>query len=507
MPNNNDNRSLWLSTAANAGCGPVLRDVEADVAIVGAGITGLTAALRLATAGKKVVVLEKGSVGTGESGRTTAHLTEAIDARYPALRNDFGAEGARLAAEGSREAIEFIAANVRALNIDCEFERVPGYLYTERAEDLDQLRKEAEEARNAGVDASFVDTVPLPFIVQGAVEYANQAQFHPQRYLIALAREIERLGGEIYSSTLVTEVHDGEPCTVLTETFTVRARDVVMAANTPSNDRVFIHTKVAAYRTYAFASRVPDDFIPRGLFWDTEDPYHYTRMQKIDGDSYIIIGGNDHKTGTKRDTEESYESLIQYGRNYFGVKDVDYRWSGQIMEPVDGLPFIGLNSLSRHVYISTGYAGQGMTFGTLGGIINSDLILGRESRYASLFDATRIKPLASAVDYITENIDFPKYFLAQHLTSFDVEGTDAAVLAPCEGKILQVDGRKVAAFRNVEGELHILSPVCPHLKCDVRFNDAERTWDCPCHGSRFSGEGELLNGPATHGLQRLDSGE
>jgi glycine/D-amino acid oxidase-like deaminating enzyme/nitrite reductase/ring-hydroxylating ferredoxin subunit len=498
-----ENRSLWFDHTEAKPYGKLVHDTEVDVAIVGGGLTGMTAALLLATAGRQVLLVEKASIGAGETGRTTAHLTEAIDSRFPQLRRNFGKDGARLAAAASRDAIDLIARYVTELSIDCAFKRVPAYLYTERAADLDSLREEAEAASEAGVKASFVAEVPLPFIVQGAVRYENQAQFHPGRYLVALSEEFVRRGGTIVEETTVREIHDGEPCTIVTDGPTIRAREVIVAANVPVNNRLFLHTKLAAYRTYAIASVVSDDFLPAGLYWDTEAPYHYIRTQPIDGKNYLIIGGNDHKTGTKKDTEESYESLIQYARNRFAITAVDHRWSGQIIEPVDGLAFIGRNSSSKHLYISTGYGGQGMTFGTLGGMITSDLVLGKSNPYASLFDATRIKPLASAIDYVSENVDFPKYFLSQHLTSHEIEGKEPAEVAAGEGKILKLDGRKVAAFRSEDGELHLLSPVCPHLGCDVAFNEAERTWDCPCHGSRFTGEGAVINGPSTKDLSPI----
>lgn len=495
-------QSLWIATAKIPAFEPLQGEVSVDVAIVGAGISGITAAFLLKEAGKRVAVLENRRVARGETGRTTAHLTEAIDARYPTLKRDFGEEGARLAASASRDAIDLIERLAGTLSIDCGFRRVPGFLYSERAKDREMLADEAREAAAAGVRCSYVESAPLPFSTAGAVRYENQAQFHPAVYLGAVAARIPGNGSHLFEQTQVLRVTEGEPCVVETTRGRVTARDVIVAANVPSNNKFFIHTKIAAYRSYAIAARVSPELIPAGLYWDTDDPYHYTRTHTIDGEEYIIIGGEDHKTGTEERTEGRYEALQRYAREKFGVSDVAFEWSGQIIEPVDGLPFIGRNSLSSRVFVATGYAGQGMTFGTLSAMINSDLILGRENRYAALFDATRIKPAASVFDYITENVDFPRYLIEQRVAGRDVEEKELSAVAPGDGKIVEVDGKKFAAYRNEKGELHLLSPICPHLHCDVNWNSAESTWDCPCHGSRFSATGGMLNGPATKDLER-----
>jgi glycine/D-amino acid oxidase-like deaminating enzyme/nitrite reductase/ring-hydroxylating ferredoxin subunit len=496
-------QSIWLASSPNPSFPPLGGDLETDVAIVGAGITGLTAALLLLRSGKKVAVVEKGDLAAGESGRTTAHLTEVTDARYATLERDFGKEGARLAVEAGREAIALIERVTAELKADAAFVRVPAFYYSEREADLDMLREEAEASKRAGTPSSFTTEVPLPFDVAGAVRYDNQAQFHPRRYFVALATEITRLGGKIFCSTLATEVHDGEPCTVVTPGGTISARDVIVAANVPVNNKLFIHTKIAAYRSYAIATAVADDFLTPGLYWDTDDPYHYTRTQMIDGKNYLIVGGEDHKVGTEEDTEKCYEAVESYTRDRFGVKSFDHRWSGQIIEPVDGLPFIGRNSFSKHVYVSTGYSGQGMTFGTVGAIVNADLIVRGENKYAALLDATRIKPVAAAADYVMENVDFPKYFLEQHALDRDVETKELGDVAAGEGMIVESEGKKIAAYRDDGGSLHLLSPICPHMQCDVAWNTAEKTWDCPCHGSRFKATGEVLNGPASKDLSKI----
>jgi len=327
---------------------------------------------------------------------------------------------------------------------------------------------------------------------------------HATAYLAALLAEAKAQGVRVYEQTRVIGVHDGRPCRVETDHGTVNARDVFIAANVPVNNRVLLHTKIAAYRSYVVAAHVTEvqaeKSIGSGLFWDTDDPYHYTRLQEIAGRTYLIVGGEDHRTGGETGTDACYRHLLEYAQLRFGVSDARWRWSGQIIEPVDGLPYIGLNTASRHVYVATGYAGNGMTFGTLAGMIVSDLILGRSNPYASLYDATRVKPFISAYDYVTENAPFPVHLLKDRLTTFNADRRPVESLRPGEGAVFATDEGKVAICRDHDGVLHSLSPVCTHLGCDVAWNQAEQTWDCPCHGSRFSPEGKVINGPAVNDL-------
>jgi glycine/D-amino acid oxidase-like deaminating enzyme/nitrite reductase/ring-hydroxylating ferredoxin subunit len=468
---------------------------HAEVLVVGGGIAGVTAALLLQRAGKRVVLVEAGCLGGGETGRTTAHLTEILDTRYHVLESKFGRAGAHDAAESSRAAIERIEAFVRELGGGCGFRRLPGYLYAERIEQRRELEKELESLKRVGAAADWAASTPLPFHVEGAIRIEQQAQLHPLEYVRELALRFVGAGGEIFEQTPMLEVEDDEPCVVTTATGTITAEDVLVLTNVPVSNVFAIHTKIAAYRTYAVAA--PSARELHGLFWDLDDPYHYTRVQETAQGSLLIVGGEDHKVGQKRTTTECHERLATWTRERFGA-DVSHRWSGQVIEPSDGLPFIGRNTGSEHVYVATGFSGTGLTFGTLAAMILSDEVLGVESPWAALYDATRVKPLAQARRYVTENVDFPAYLARDRLAGGEVRAVDE--IPRGEGRLVRRRGKMLAVYRDDDGRLVARSAVCTHLGCNVRWNCAEKTWDCPCHGSRFAVDGTVRNGPAVKGL-------
>ena len=490
--------SLWRATAQIPAFPALTRDLDIDIAIIGGGVTGLTAAALLGRGGLRVAVFERERIASGESGNTTSHLTEAVDARYQTIIKNFGLDAARLVRESKRDAIARIEA-LAASAKESRFERSPGYLYTEQAEHVSFLADELDAARQAGCEVQWIDDVPLPFATSGAIRWDAQAQVHAGAYLGALANEAARAGVEIFEHTMVKNVHEGEPCHLETEAHRITARQVLVAANVPVNNRVLLHTKIAAYRSYAIAIEMEPGFL-RGLFWDTADPYHYTRPQAVDGKHYLIIGGEDHRTGEETHTEVHYENLVEYTRLRFPGGPVTYRWSGQIIESVDGLPFIGPNSGSSHVFVATGYAGNGITFGTLAGMMFADYVAGRTTPYAELYDATRVKPVASAYDYVAENVAFPAHLLKDRLTNTNVDVKSLDDLRPGEGGIFAGDEGKVAVCRDRDGALHAVSSICTHLACDVAWNVAEQSWDCPCHGSRFTPDGKVINGPAVSEL-------
>ncbi len=497
IPNNS--QSLWLATAKGKTFPALQADLAVDVAIVGAGITGLTAATLLKKAGLSVAVIEADAVAGGVSGFTTAHITEALDRSCGQLIKDIGEDNARLAAESGRVALARIKSFVREEGIDCDFASVPAFQYTEDPETVSELGAERKAAASIGSKVTLTREVPLPFKVAGALRFDRQAQLHPRRYLLPLALAIPGHGSHVFERTRVVEVEDGEPCRVVTAAGTVTARHVILATHAPFNN-VLLQTKVASYRSYVLALRLKSgEEPPLGLFWDTEDPYHYIRSQASEGGALLIVGGEDHKTGKDEDTTERFEVLLAFAAARFKVASVQYRWSAQVIEPVDGLPFIGREPGSEHVYLATGYSGTGMTLGTLAAMINTDLILDRKNPYQDLYDPGRFKAKASIVDYVKENVDFPVHLVKDRLKG--AEATSLAEVAKGEGKIVELAGEKTAVYRDERGLLHAVSPVCTHMGCLVGFNNAEKTWDCPCHGSRFDKDGKVLNGPAVTPLE------
>ena len=474
-------------------------DVEIDVAIIGGGVTGLTAALLLKRSGKRVAVFEARQILDGVTGSTTSHLTQIVDTRYHVIEEKFGREGARLVAESSGASIDLIERIVNEMKIDCGFERVPGFLFAETSQQHDELQFELPATIRSGVQAAAQALPPgLPFSVKGAMRVENQAQLDPRAYLVPIALELNSNGSHVFEKTPVIAIHEGSPCWLETAGGpTVKAKHVIVATHSPLN-LVLLQTKIAHYQSYVISGPVPQR--TSGLLWDMADPYHYVRTQQTKHGLQLIIGGEDHKTGQEPDTEAAFERLTEYARRFHMVPD--HRWSAQVIEPVDGLPFIGRNSGSSKVFVATGYSGNGMTFGTIAAMVLSDLILGRPNPWASLYDATRIKPVASLKSYIQENVDFPLNLISGVLKAPETRSLED--VKNDEGKIVLTEGKRLAVFRDDEGELHAVSSVCTHLGCHVAFNNAQKSWDCPCHGSRFSIDGEVLDGPAVKPLERYE---
>jgi glycine/D-amino acid oxidase-like deaminating enzyme/nitrite reductase/ring-hydroxylating ferredoxin subunit len=503
MPNYTN--SVWSEATPAPAYPPLAGNVDVDVAVVGGGITGITSALLLARAGRRVAVVEARRIGKGESGKTTAHLTEALDVPYQTLISRFGLTGARLAASAQRAAIERIAAFTDECGIDCDLRRVPGFVFAETRAERAVLEREAAAVHKLGLNAALVERAPLPFPIAGALRFDDQATLHPRIYLQGLERAFVALGGLIFEDTQVVAIDEGEPCRVISDRGVVAAREVIVAAHVPIVNRVLLHAKLAAYRTYVVGVDLGQSAgIGDGMYWDMADPYHYIRSQEIGDRRYLLVGGEDHKVGESDDTTAPFERLESYVRVRFGrdVAATDYRWSGQIVVSADGLPYVGHNSLSHDVFVATGYAGNGVTQGTLAAMVLADEICDLANPFAELLDATRIKPLASVGAVLAENLDYPKHLLADRLPGSVDEGAEAlAAIPPGEGQVLSLGGERLAVYRNANGELGALSPKCTHLGCLVHWNTTEKSWDCPCHGSRFDPHGRVLNGPAVAALE------
>ncbi len=495
--------SVWMATGDVPEFGPLAGDAGADVCVVGAGIAGLTVAYLLAREGKSVVVLDDGPVAGGETSRTTAHLVNALDDRYYELERLHGERGARLAAESHTAAIDQIEEIVEREQIDCDFQRLDGYLFVGPGQSTEQLGRELRAAHRCGLtEVKYVERLPYEgYDFGAALHFPYQGQFHILKYMTGLARAFTKLGGRLHTATHADRIEGGETARVTAAGgHVVTARAVVVATNTPVNDLVSIHTKQAPYRTYVVGARVPKDSVPRMLLWDTEDPYHYVRTQTLDdAHDVLIVGGEDHKTGQAEDFDERFGRLEEWTRKRFpSVESFDYRWSGQVMEPVDGLGFIGRNpGDADNVLIATGDSGNGMTHGTIAGMLIRDLILGRENAWATLYDPSRIS-LRAGGEYARENLNVAAQY-ADLVTPGEVSSPDE--VAPGTGAVMRRGLTKVALYRDSTGALHQLSAICAHLGCVVAFNDKEKSWDCPCHGSRYDPkDGHVLNGPAISGL-------
>lgn len=502
QPSSGKTLSVWAATTQMPSRPRLEEDTRANVCVVGAGIAGMTTAYLLAQAGKSVVVVDDGPIGGGMTGRTTAHLVTALDDRYFELERMHGERGARLAAQSHAAAIDEVERIARTEKIDCEFERLDGYLFVPPNESKEILDRELKAAHRAGLtDLELVERVPLESYDTGkALRFPNQAQFHPLKYLAGLAVAIEQHGGRIFNETHASKIEGGENARIETSAGAVITADaVVVATNTPVNDLVVIHTKQSAYLTYVIGARVPKGSIARALFWDTPDPYHYVRLETID-ESYdlLIAGGEDHKSGQKDDANVRFAALERWTRNRFPMMEgIEYRWSGEVMEPADGLAFIGRNPLDEdNVYIATGDSGNGMTHGTIAGMLISDLILGKHNEWTELYDPAR-KTLRALGTLAQENINTAAQYL-DLVTPGEVDSVDE--IAPGDGKIIRRGLKKVAAYKDEDGAVLELSAVCTHLGCIVDWNSLEKTWDCPCHGSRFDAKGTVIMGPANANL-------
>jgi glycine/D-amino acid oxidase-like deaminating enzyme/nitrite reductase/ring-hydroxylating ferredoxin subunit len=503
MTDSGQSRSVWTATAAIFAGEKLRENMSTDVCVVGAGISGLSTAYLLARAGKSVLVLDDGPIGSGETGRTTAHLTSAFDDRYFELERVHGAEAARLTAESHQAAIDRIESIVAGEEIDCEFVRLSGYLFLQPGAEASLLDRELEAAHRVGLRAvEKLPRAPAPFDTGPCLHFPRQAQFHPLKYLDGLARAITRDGGRIFTDAHVDGFEGGDtPRVRTTSGHTISARALVVATNTPVNDRVAIHTKQAAYRTYVIGARMPPGTMEPCLLWDTGSPYHYLRLQREHGDDLLIVGGEDHKTGQADDAEARFARLEAWTRDRFAMLgEVGFRWSGQVMEPVDALAFIGRNPGDKNVYVVTGDSGNGMTHGTLAGVLLTDLVQGRPNPWEKIYDPSRIS-LKAATEFARENLN-----VAVHYGALVTPGEVGAPLEipPGSGAVDRRGLRKVAVYRREDGTVIERSAFCTHLGCVVQWNSQERSWDCPCHGSRFSPDGAVLNGPALHGLARVE---
>lgn len=495
--------SVWMATAQPAQFAALTRETAADVCVIGGGIAGLTTAYLLCKEGKSVVLLEAAEIGSGETGRTTAHFFPP-DNRYYWIEEAFGDEAARYVASSFSLATDRVEALVREESIACGFERLDGYLFSLRPGGADDLEKERRAALRAGVQVTRCERVPgLPFDTGMAVQFHNLAQFHPLRYLFGICGAIERMGAEIHTHTRALQIEKGHgKYRVMTGHGEVRAQDVVVATNTPFNNRVIMHTKQAAFRSYVLGVRVPRGSVPRLLLWDDGDPYYYLRLESPDNleDDLLIVGGVDHKSGQDGSPQQRYDTIEQWTRARFPMTQrVEYKWSGIVMEPADGIGFMGRNPTEEHVYVITGDSGNGMTHCTAGAMLVTDLIMGRNNPWETLYSPSR-KVVHGTSQFLRDQVNTLSQYgkWASGMNTVSADG-----IQPGQGTIVRDSFGKQAVYRDEQGHLHAVSAACTHLGCEVAWNPAEQSWDCPCHGSRFDTDGAVIRGPATQPLSAV----
>lgn len=483
-------------------------DQHADVCVIGGGIAGLSVAYRVAREGRRVIVLERDELGSGDTGVTTAHLSSALDESFVELEADFGADGARLAYESHQAAIEEIGRTVSEEGIDCGYAQVDGYLFLAPGQSADSLMDERAAAHRAGFSGvELQDRVGgSPFdgarLVPGpCLRFPRQGRFEPRAYLGGLARAIERRGGRIATGTPVVEISGGRRAFARTAAGPrVFADHLVVATNSPANNLLAVNSQQSPYRTYAIAGPVPAGSVPDALFWDTEDPYHYVRLHREpSGREVLIVGGEDHHVGDDDLGDTRYRRLEDWASRRFPLAAVEHRWSGQVMEPADGLAFIGRNPLDAdNVYVASGDSGHGITHGTIAGLLIADLVAGRPNPWQRLYSPSRLN-LSAAGEQLRIGADVAGRYV-RWIVPAEGEVASYDEVPAGEGRIVRRFGVPVAAYRDRAGDLHTFAAACTHLACPVRWNDVEKSWDCPCHGSRFRPTGEVLRGPAKSAL-------
>ncbi|MFL5886485.1 MAG: FAD-dependent oxidoreductase [Thermoleophilaceae bacterium] len=496
-------QSLWVATGPATSYPALDRPLATEVLVVGGGITGLVTALLLRREGFDVTVIDQHRLGTGVTGYTTAKVSSLHQLVYAQFASRFGEDGARTYAQANQTGLERIAALCEELAIDCDFRRRTNYTYAATADDTSDIDAEADAATAAGLTARRVDDVPLPFPTHGAVRLEDQAEFHPIKFVAGLAKALEREGCRIFEHTRATSLHDGEPCRVETTGGLVTAERVVVATHFPFPDRALFFARVHAERSYCIAAPLRGAALD-GMFISASSPTRSIRCHPIDGRELLIVGGESHKVGQGGPTTPRYRALETFAREHFDIDPVAYRWSTQDNYSADGAPLVGkLTPRSRRTWTATGFRKWGLAMGAAAAEMIADEIAGRESRWGAFFDTNRITPIASAPELIKENANVGFHFVADRLTRRSSDSLDG--LEPGEGKVASRHGRQVAISRDPDGVVHTLSARCTHMGCIVAWNDAERTWDCPCHASRFAADGSVLQGPAVSPLESREA--
>lgn len=490
--------SIWNAAADELVFPPLETDLDVDVAVIGAGITGITAAALLTQAGRRVAVLEAERVGVGTTGHSTGNLYATVDQYLHTLSTKWGREKTAQVVRSRSLAIDLVENNVRRYRLQCGFSRQPWVLYAANAENGAVIEQEYQAVLAAGLDAGITNELPLPFDIDQALVVSHQAQFHPLHYVRRLAAAIRSERCMIFEGSAVTGVNEDKGI-VKTARHTVKAEHIVMATHTPKGFNP-VQMELAPYREYAVAAPLAQKRLAGGIFWSAGPEKYSTRLVESRGEPYVLMIGEKHKTGHIEDSDAAYRKLEAEMQARFDTGATAFCWSAQHYRPVDGLPYIGAGIGSSRLYLASGFATDGLTYGTLAAIILSDQIAGKRHEFSDLYSPRRFTPVKSAAAFLKENLNVAAHYVKDYIKR--AEAARVVEVRRGEGRIVDIGGDKLAVYRDDAWHLHVVSPVCTHLKCMVHWNQAERSWDCPCHGSRFSYDGEVLEGPALAPLPR-----
>jgi glycine/D-amino acid oxidase-like deaminating enzyme/nitrite reductase/ring-hydroxylating ferredoxin subunit len=500
-----EHTSIWLDTSPRTGYDALDGGLTVDTLVVGGGIVGVTTAFELLETGQSVALVERDRILEGVTGHTTAKLTSLHGLIYEHLIETFGEEQARQYAQANESAIDTVESLAGALDADCDFQRAPAYTYVEDDERRSKIRDEVNAARRLGLPASYTESTELPFDVSAAIRFDEQGLFHPRQYLLSLANSVvDTDGGHVFEETRATDVETGSPCRVDTDRGEIVADDVVVATHFPILDPSLYFARVSPKRSYVLAVELNGQE-PEGMYYDPDEPYFSVRPVPSADEPTVLVGGQNHRTGEGGSTVDRYRKLRETATDRFDVAEITYRWSTQDYTSVDKVPFVGpIGPGIDNVYVATGFGGWGMTNGTAAGELLADLVRGRENAWADVYKPTRLKIDAGAKQFLEHNAHSTKHYAKKYL---GMETSDVQAVSPGEGRVVDTDDGPVALSRDEDGELHAVSAVCSHMGCLVEWNDGERSWDCPCHGSRFDVDGSVLDTPAVEDLEPYDDTE
>jgi glycine/D-amino acid oxidase-like deaminating enzyme/nitrite reductase/ring-hydroxylating ferredoxin subunit len=500
----NDSLSYWIASTPKTNYPVLNQDVKVDAAVVGGGLAGITTAYLLKREGLKVAVIEADRIAMNTSGHTTAKITSQHGLIYNKFNIQFGEEITRQYAESNEYAIKFMADLIKEENIDCDFSWQPSYVYTHTTEYADVIKAETEIASKLGIKASFVEELPLPFKILAAVKFENQAQFHPRKYLLHLANRLHGDGSYIFEGTRAIDVEEGPQVKVITNKgFTVTADNLIIASHFPFYDGMGLYfTRIYPERSYLLGVRIKEKF-PGGMYITAEEPGRSLRSQPYGDGELVMVGGQHHKTAHDGDTLRHYEALRDFAEKTYSVIDIPYRWSAQDYHAMDGLRYVGhLTSRTPNIYVATAFSKWGMTNSTVAGIMLRDLIIKGENPWVDAYNPQRSTPAASYKAFVRENVDVAKELFKHKLEALP----DTTDLENGQAKVIRHEGHRLGAYKDEGGKLHVIDTTCTHLGCELEWNTAEKSWDCPCHGSRFSYTGDILEGPAHNPLHYYSTG-